>query len=142
MAPRWARVWFGATAACVLAGVVINAITAANSGGAARAANTFAFFTTWSNLLVGSATLLLAVRLDRSSTAFAVLRLSGLVAIIATGNAFAGVAFDAEFAQALPLTGWGLVWNVLLHIVGRDASSPLESPGFRCSSRCATSRSR
>lgn len=109
--------WFGATAACVLAGVVINAITAANSGGAARAANTFAFFTTWSNLLVGSATLLLAVRLDRSSTAFAVLRLSGLVAIIATGNAFAGVAFDAEFAQALPLTGWGLVWNVLLHIV-------------------------
>jgi hypothetical protein len=33
MAPKWARVWFGATAACVLAGVVINAITAAGSNG-------------------------------------------------------------------------------------------------------------
>lgn len=69
MAPKWARVYFGATAGCVLAGVVINAITAAdNNGGhfypaAARAANTFAFFTTWSNLLVGLGTLLLAVRL-------------------------------------------------------------------------------
>ncbi len=128
MAPKWARVCFGATAACVLAGVVINAITAAdNNGGhfhpaAARAANTFAFFTTWSTLLVGLGTLLLAVRLDRSSTAFAVLRLSGLVAIIATG-----VGFQAEFAQtlgapdvglrALHLKGWVAVWNVLLHIV-------------------------
>lgn len=118
MAPKWARVWFGATAACVLAGVVINAITAAdNKGGhfhsaTPRAANTFAFFTTWSNLLVGLGTLLLAVRLDRSSTAFAVLRLSGLVAIIATG-----VGFHAEFAQTLHLKGWAAVWNVLLHTV-------------------------
>ncbi len=128
MAPKWARVYFGATAACVLAGVVINAITAADNNGAhfhpaaARAANTFAFFTTWSNLLVGLGALLLAVRLDRSSTAFAVLRLSGLVAIIATG-----VGFQAEFAQtlgtpdvglrALHLKGWVAVWNVLLHIV-------------------------
>jgi len=118
MAPKWARVWFGATAACVLAGVVINAVTAANNNGghfhpgAARAANSFAFFTTWSNLLVGLATLLLAVRLDRSSTAFAVLRLSGLVAIISTG-----VAFHGEFAQTLHLKGWAAVWNVLLHTV-------------------------
>ena len=108
---------FGATAACVLAGVVINAITAADKNGghfhpaAARAANAFAFFTTWSNLLVGLGTLLLAVRLDRSSTAFAVLRLSGLVAIIFTGvAAHAGV-------ETLHLKGWGAVWNVLLHTV-------------------------
>lgn len=117
---KWARVCFGATAACVLAGVAINAITAAdNNGGhfnpaAARAANTLAFFTTWSNLLVGLGTLLLAVRLDRSSTAFAVLRLSGLVAIISTGVA-TGVGF--EFAQTHHLKGWAAVWNVLLHTV-------------------------
>jgi hypothetical protein len=44
-------VWFGATAGCALAGVVISAITAANNTGGhfhpafARAANAFAFFT-------------------------------------------------------------------------------------------------
>ena len=110
---------FGATAACVLAGVVIAMITAANKNGhfhpaAARAANELAFFTIWSNLLVGLGMLLLAVRLDRSSTAFAVLRLSGLVAIIFTGVA-TGVGF--EFAQMHHLKGWGAVWNVLLHTV-------------------------
>ncbi|MGI8902869.1 MAG: Pr6Pr family membrane protein [Solirubrobacteraceae bacterium] len=91
-------------------------ITAANDDrghfhpAAARAANEFAFFTIWSNLLVGLGTLLLAVRLNRSSRAFAVLRLSGLVAIIATG-----VGSHAELAQALHLGGWVAVWNVLLH---------------------------
>ncbi len=117
IAPRLARVWFGATAACVLAGVVIAMITAANDEGhfhpaPARAANEFAFFTIQSNLLVGLATLLLAVRLDRSSTAFAVLRLSGLVAIIATG-----IGFHAEFAQTLHLKSWEAIWNALLHTV-------------------------
>ncbi len=47
----------------------------------ARAGNAFAFFTVQSNLLVGIATLLLAVRLERSSAVFGVLRLAGLVAI-------------------------------------------------------------
>ncbi|MDQ6746011.1 MAG: Pr6Pr family membrane protein [Actinomycetota bacterium] len=117
MAPKSARVWFGATAACVLAGVVIALITAANKNrghfhpAAARAANEFAFFTIQSNLLVGLATLLLAVRLDRSSTAFAILRLSGLVAII-----FTGVGFYAGFSP-LHLKGWNTVWNELLHTV-------------------------
>lgn len=67
--------------------------------------------TIWSNLLVGLATLLLAVRLDRSATAFAVLRLSGLVAIIATG-----VGGHVEFAQIHPKV-WDMVWNELLHTV-------------------------
>ncbi|HEY5193249.1 MAG TPA: hypothetical protein VIJ39_05190 [Solirubrobacteraceae bacterium] len=73
MSVRWARAWFAATAGCVLVGVVISAITAANNTGGhfhpalARAGNAFAFFTVQSNLLVGIAMLLLAVRLDRSS---------------------------------------------------------------------------
>ncbi len=118
MSVRWARVWFGATAACVLAGVVISAITAANNTGGhfhpalARAANTFAFFTIQSNLLVGVAALLLALRLERSSAVFAVFRLSGLVAIIVTG-----VVFHAVLAQTLDLKSWDAVGNELVHTV-------------------------
>lgn len=52
------------------------------------------------------------MRLDRSSTAFAVLRLSGLVAIISTG-----IGSHAELAQTLDLKGWEVVWNALLHTV-------------------------
>lgn len=118
MAPRWARVWFGVTASCVLAGVVISAATAANNTagrfhpGAARAANAFAFFTIDSNLLVGVASLLLAIRLDRSSTKFAVLRLSGLVAIVVTG-----IVFHAVLARTLDLRSWDAVGNELVHTV-------------------------
>jgi hypothetical protein len=111
-------VWFGATAACVLVGVVISAITAANNTnghfhpGAARAANAFVFFTIQSNLLVGAATLMLALRLERRSTAFAVLRMSGLVAIIVTG-----IVFHAVLAQTLDLKSWDAVGNELVHTV-------------------------
>ncbi len=97
---------------------MISAITAANNSGghfhpaAARAANAFAFFTVESNLLVGLATLLLAVRLDGSSTPFAVLRLSGLVAITITG-----IVFHAVLAQTLNLRNWDAVGNELVHTV-------------------------
>ncbi|HEY5429128.1 MAG TPA: Pr6Pr family membrane protein [Solirubrobacteraceae bacterium] len=118
MSPRWGRVWFGATAACVLAGVTISVFTAANNSGghfhpaAARAVNTLAFFTIQSNVLVGLATLLLAVRLDRASTAFSVLRLAGLVAITVTG-----LVFHAVLAQTLDLRSWDAVGNELVHTV-------------------------
>ena len=118
MSPKWSRVWFGATASCVLVGVVISAITAANNSGghfhpaAARAANTFVFFTIESNLLVGLGSLLLALRLERSSTPFAVLRLTGLVAITITG-----IVFHAVLAQTLNLKSWDAVGNELVHTV-------------------------
>jgi hypothetical protein len=118
MSSKGARAWFAATAACVVAGVAISAVTAANNTGGhfhpavARAANAFAFFTIQSNLLVGAATLLLALRLDRSSQAFAVLRLSGLVAITVTG-----IVFHAVLAQTLDLKSWDAVGNELVHTV-------------------------
>jgi hypothetical protein len=118
MSPRWARVWFGATAACVAAGVVISAVTAANNvaghfhPAAARLFNTLAFFTIQSNLLVGVAALLLAIRLERSSGWFAVLRLSGLTAITVTG-----IVFHAVLAQTLDLDSWAAVGNELVHTV-------------------------
>jgi hypothetical protein len=118
MSPGWARVWFGATAGCVATGVVISAVTAANNAeghfhpAVARLFNTFAFFTIQSNLLVGIAALLLAIRLDRSSPGFAVLRLAGLTAITVTG-----IVFHAVLAQTLDLKSWAAVGNELVHTV-------------------------
>jgi hypothetical protein len=118
MSPGWARVWFGATAGCVAAGVVISAVTAANNGeghfhpAAARLFNTFAFFTIQSNLLVGVAGLLLAIRLERSSLWFSILRLCGLTAITVTG-----IVFHAVLAQTLDLKSWAAVGNELVHTV-------------------------
>ena len=118
MSPRWARSWFAATAFFAFAGVVISAVNAANNSGghfhpaAARAANAFAFFTIQSNLLAGLGSLLLAIRTDRRSQAFAVLRLSGLTAIAVTG-----VVFHAVLAQTLDLAGWDALGNELVHTV-------------------------
>jgi hypothetical protein len=120
MSAKWARVWFGATAACVVAGVTISAFNAANFTGperhfhtaVGRFFNTFAFFTVQSNLLIGLATLLLAIRLERSSTAFAVLRLTGLVAILVTA-----IVFHAVLARLLNLSGWGRIGNELVHTI-------------------------
>jgi hypothetical protein len=118
MSPRGARAWCAATAACVLAGVVISALTVANNPhghfhpAAARAANAFAFFTIQSNLLVGAAALLLALEMNRPSTAFAVLRLTGLVAITVTG-----IVFHAVLARTLDLKSWDAVGNELVHTI-------------------------
>jgi hypothetical protein len=118
MSAKWARGWFAATAACVVAGVTISAVNAANSSvghfhpAAARFFNTFTFFTIQSNLLVGVAALLLAVRLERSSTSFAVLRLCGLTAITVTG-----IVFHAVLAKTLDLAGWAALGNELVHTV-------------------------
>ena len=118
MSPRWARPWFAATAFCAFAGVVISAITAANNSGghfhpaAARAANAFAFFTIQSNLLAGLGSLLLALRPERDSQSFAVLRLTGVTAITVTG-----VVFHAVLARTLDLAGWDALGNELVHTV-------------------------
>jgi hypothetical protein len=120
MSAKWTRVWFAATAGGVLTGVIVNAFVAANGkpleghfhSGLGRALNSFAYFTTQSSLLVGLAALLLALRLDRSATAFRVLRLCGLVAITVTG-----IVFHAVLAQLLDLQSWARVGNDLVHTV-------------------------
>ena len=102
----------------MVAGVAISIVTAANNTqghfhpALARAANALAFFTIQSNLLVGVASLLLALRLNRSSSAFAVLRLAGLVAISVTG-----IVFHAVLAQTLDLKNWDALGNELVHTV-------------------------
>lgn len=121
MSQKWARLWFAATAATAFAGVLIGALVAANNSpaagspfqtSAARAFNTLTYFTIDSNLLVLVACLLLAIRLDRESTAFHVLRLTSLVAITVTG-----VVFHAVLAQLLDLKSWSIVQSELSHTV-------------------------
>jgi hypothetical protein len=118
MAARWARPWFAATAACVVAGVVISIFTAAhNTAGhfqtsTQRAFNTFAFFTIQSNLIVGITVLLLALRLDRPSTLFRVARLTGMVAIVVTG-----VVYHVAIAHLFDLESWDLAGDQLVHTV-------------------------
>lgn len=129
MDPRWARVWYAATAACVVVGVIIGLVLSWQNhptrvietgellgrfGGSPvnRALNNFAFFTTQANLIVAVTCLLLAINPSRSSTVFGVFRLIGLVAITVTG-----VVFHVALTGLLELDTWALVADRLLHLV-------------------------
>jgi hypothetical protein len=118
MDQRWARAWFAVTAGCVLAGIVLQLfITAGNSGSFGgsplnRALNIFAFFTIDSNVIVGITCGLLALSLTRTSTLFAVLRLTGVVAIAVTG-----IVFHVALSGLLDLDTRAQVANQLQHTV-------------------------
>jgi hypothetical protein len=113
-----ARVWFAATAAVVLAGLVIQVPVAMdNEEGffttpATRGLNVFAFFTIQSNIILGVTSLLLAIRPIRPSTGFRVFRLIGVVAITLTF-----IVFHLALRQLQDLTGQAAVADVLLHTV-------------------------
>ncbi|WP_458685869.1 Pr6Pr family membrane protein [Nocardia tengchongensis] len=126
---KWARAWFAVTAACVGVGVVMQVVLAWQNhmpmiaetgelfqkfGGSpiARALNVFAFFTVQSNLIVGVTSLLLAINQKRSSTAFAVFRLIGLVAITVTG-----LVYHVALSSLFRLDSWALAADQLLHTV-------------------------
>jgi hypothetical protein len=115
---RWARSWFTLTAVCVVAGIVISICLAPgatdNFGGSPlnRSLNVFAFFTIQSNVLVGAASLLLAINPARSSFAFAVLRLTGLIAITVTF-----VVFHVALSSLLDLDGWAQAANQFQHTI-------------------------
>src|SRR5580704_2802066 len=118
MDPKWARPWFAATALAVLAGLIIQiGVTSGDTsvfGGTplGRSLNVFSFFTIQSNLIVGVTTLLLALDPLRSSTAFRVFRLIGLVAITVTF-----VVFHVALSHLLDLETWAEAANQLLHTV-------------------------
>ncbi|HEX4704942.1 MAG TPA: Pr6Pr family membrane protein [Pseudonocardiaceae bacterium] len=129
MDAKWARVWFAATAACVVAGVTIGlvlswrnqVVTVAGTGeqlgrfGGSplnQALNNFAFFTIQSNLIVGGTCLLLAINPNRTSTVFGVFRLTGLVAITVTG-----IVFHVALGGLLDLDSWALASDKLVHTV-------------------------
>jgi hypothetical protein len=115
---RRGRWWFGITALAVLVGVVLQVVVAATSpppnrfGPVGRSLNVLAFFTVQSNLIVGATSILLFVDRRRSSTAFKVARLTGVVAIAITF-----VVFHVALAELLDLEGWAFVADRLLHLI-------------------------
>lgn len=118
MDPKHARLWFALTALAVFTGVVIQiGVSSGNNsvfGGTAlgRSLNVFSFFTIQSNLIVGFTTLMLAVDPERSSLAFRIFRMMGLVGITVTF-----VVFHVALSHLLDLESWGEAANQLLHTV-------------------------
>ena len=117
MSPRWARPWFAVTALCVIAGVALSVYSAVKNpghfhSGVERGFNAFAFFTIQSNLIVGGTTLLLAIRLDRTSTVFGTFRLIGVVAITVTGGSTTSrwPASSTSTGSTSSVTSWSTPW--------------------------------
>jgi len=115
---RRARLFFALTALAVLAGVVVQVAVSATAphnlfdSGLKQALNVFAFFTVWSNVLVGVTCALLAVDPHRSSPLFRLARLIGVVAITVTF-----LVFHVVLSSLLDLDTWAQVANQLLHTV-------------------------
>ena len=116
--PRAARAWYAVTALLVLVAVVLQLPGAATGTESFftepwhKVLNVFAYFTIQSNLLLGVTSLLLAVRPDRPSTVFRVLRLTGVLAITVTG-----VVFHLVLAGLVEPSGVGAFTNLLTHTV-------------------------
>jgi len=112
------RASFGLTALLVGFGLVVQTIVTATGEGVyfhtpfTRGLNVFAFFTIQSNLIVGVTSLLLAIDPNRSSTAFNVFRLTGIVAITITG-----IVYHSVLRQLFDLEGWALVADNVLHTI-------------------------
>ena len=115
---RWGKAWFAITALCVVVGIGISLYTSASHsavfGGSPlnRALNVFAYFTIQSNVLVGVASVLLVLDQQRSATWFAVLRLTGVVAIAVTG-----IVFHVALSGLLELDTLAQTANQLQHTV-------------------------
>ena len=116
--PVWARRWFGLTALVVAVGLAVQVYDVLSgepghwSSVGTKLFNILFFFTIDSNILVCVATGLLALRLRRTSTAFAAFRMAGLVGITITG-----IVYHAVLGGLVELSGAGLVADILLHTV-------------------------
>jgi hypothetical protein len=110
------RAWFGLTALAVFAGLAVQVVVTASAtegrfaGVPARLGNLLCFFTIESNIIVGVTCLLLAIRLDRSSTAFQTWRLAGVLGIAVTGT-----VFHLVLSGLHTLTGAAKVADFVLH---------------------------
>lgn len=116
MRERAARICFALTAVAVLIGLVTQLIVTATTPGGfftdttSRTLNVFAYFTIQSNIIVGVTCALLALRPDRTSTLFRVLRLDGLLCITVTF-----VVFRVALAGLHELHGWAWFADFVLH---------------------------
>ncbi len=115
---RLARIWFAITAAAVILGIAIQIPVTANGTVGffhtpfERALNVFSFFTIQSNILIAITCFMLAIKPDRSSKVFSVVRMTGLVAITITG-----IVYHVALSGLFELDTWGLAADQLLHTV-------------------------
>lgn len=122
-----ARAFFALTAVSVSVGVALElwlaygartvlpphaGFTRTFGPGLDGALNQLVFFTTESNAILGLTTLLLALRLSRSSELFHVFRLVGLIDIAITA-----VVYNLLLASDVKPQGMGEVANVLQHMI-------------------------
>lgn len=118
MATSKARLWFGATVALVVFGLVVQVAVAVNApsgffqGAAARTFNVFCFFTIQSNVIVGVTSLLLGLDPTRSSTIFNAFRLTGVAAIALTG-----LVYHSVLRGLFDLESWALVADHVIHTI-------------------------
>lgn len=122
-----ARAFFALTALSVLVGVTLElwlsyhsrtilpphaGFTRTFGPGLDGAMNQLVFFTTESNIILGLTTLLLAIRLNRSSEVFHVFRLVGLIDVAITA-----VVYNVLLAGDVKPEGLGQVANVIQHMI-------------------------
>ncbi|MGV8976807.1 MAG: Pr6Pr family membrane protein [Cellulomonas sp.] len=142
----WARMVFGATAALVTFGLILQLVLAANNDVGrftsvpGRIVNTLSFFTIESNILVAVTTGLLAVRLTRPSTLFRVLRLTAVIAIAITGVVFhLALANLQELSDNEALADWILhTASPILCVVGWLVLGPRGQVTRRVAGLCVT----
>src|SRR5262245_33773272 len=110
MLERCARLWFATTAAAATVGLLIEVYVSATVDGGyftspgSRLFNLLFYFTIQSNVIVAVTTLLLAVRLDRTSAVFRYFRLAGVIGITITG-----IVYRAVLADNAHFVGLGVV---------------------------------
>ncbi len=116
--PSVARGFFALTGVVVVIGLVVQLVVAIDnkdghfSNVAARVFNLFCFFTVQSNVLVAVTCLLLAVRLDRPSTVFRVVRICAVLGITLTF-----VIFHLLLSGLFELQGSAAFADFVLHTV-------------------------
>lgn len=113
-----ARLFFAATALAAVVGLGLNLFVAAGDEVGlfdtplARVLNQFTFFTIQTIILVAVASLLLAVSLERRSTAFGALRLIGIVGVTVTA-----AVHHTLLAHLTERAGADFVADMLLHTI-------------------------
>jgi hypothetical protein len=116
--PSAARLFFAATALAAVVGLALNLFVAAGDEAGifdtplARVLNQFTFFTIQTTILVAVACLLLALSLERPSTAFGALRLIGIVGVTVTAS-----VHHTLLAHLTERAGADFVADMLLHTI-------------------------
>jgi hypothetical protein len=116
--PVWGRRWAALTAVVVAAGLGVQCYDVLTSqpghwrNVGTKLFNILFFFTIESNILVVIGTALLALRWERTSTAFASVRMMGM-----TGITLTGIVYHAVLGGLVELSGAGLLADIVLHTV-------------------------